>query len=533
MPAPVPARRSALRPVRFLREESGAGTALALFGILVCLMLAGLSIDFTNAWRHREILRLSADVAAHAGASTLAEEGSRLAALAVATGATELNTPTRGYGRTILDPFEDIQALEYDPETNRIAPGDTPNAVSVHLQRSARVQNPVPTYLLRLVGRRSWDISVTSVAAVVPTERCRAGDGLYSHAGIGAESALSLGRDVCLHGQKGVDLPGQGGFDKGAGLSMPDMADCQGGCNEIANPGFAAAATEANLVMTRPAALIGRLAAAFVDGKGQQPEEKLFFDQHPLAEDLSALDELGVDTSELETGDVIGLTAEQVTRARGLPAGLVYQVGCAVDEAGEGGTLPLGGRPVEGAAAAGAVEDTSGTDAGAGGGLDGVPAGGGAEPLLAEAQQLQGFVLVTDCRLHFTALADIRGALILSTQAEPGVAVTADPGASAGDPAGNCRAADQSLIMAMGDLDLPAGFTASNVAFVTAGKARLGGLPAGTAAAHRGLAIHAGDAVTLEGGHAFKACGTAPAPLLPALNVIKLVIPVEPLQGQR
>jgi hypothetical protein len=71
----APPRRRRLRPVRLWWDEAGAGSAFGLFGILICLMFAGVSIDFTNAWRNREILRLSADVAAHAGASALAQAG--------------------------------------------------------------------------------------------------------------------------------------------------------------------------------------------------------------------------------------------------------------------------------------------------------------------------------------------------------------------------------------------------------------------------------------------------------------------------
>ena len=52
-------------------------------------------------------------------------------------------------------------------------------------------------------------------------------------------------------------------FAKGAGLRMPDMADCQGGGSDMSSGGFAAASAEVNLVMTRPADLIERLAQGF------------------------------------------------------------------------------------------------------------------------------------------------------------------------------------------------------------------------------------------------------------------------------
>ena len=526
-----PPRCRRLRPVRLWQDEAGAGSAFGLFGILICLMFAGVSIDFTNAWRHREILRLSADVAAHAGASALAEAGGRMTALAVATGATELNTPKRSYGRTILDPFEDIQALQYDPGTNMVSPGDVPNAVSVHLQRSARVQNPVPTFLLRLIGQNSWDISITSVAAVVPTERCVSGDGLYSHDRVVLGGQVSVGEAVCLHGQRSVDVPGQSSFDKGAGLSMPDMADCQGGCSDMSSGGFAAASAEVNLVMTRPADLIERLAEGFSNPKVDLPEEEAFFDRHPLAEDLSALDELGVDTQNLKTGDVVGLKTEQLDRARGLPAGLVYLVDCTGK--GEGNdVLSLGGTPMDAEMAAElgqSLQDTSFAEDGSG---EEPPF----EELIApndvevtQAQVLKGIVLITECRLHFTALADIQGALILSTRAVSDVALSAEPGARAGDPKGRCDGGMQSVFMARGAMQVPASFTASNAAFVIDGTVAVAGEPAGGVAWHSGLALHASGLVEMAGKHDFTACGTAATDLLPALNVIKFVIPTDPL----
>ena len=517
--------------VRFRQDEDGAGTAFGFFGIVICLMLAGVSVDFTNAWRNGEILRLSADVAAHAGASTLAQDGDRMAALAVATGATELNTPAASYGRVIYDPFEDIEALHYDPDSNMVSPGGVTNAVSVRLQRNARVQNPVPTFLLRLVGRNSWDISVTSVAAVVPTTRCLSGDGIYARHAVTLEGQAVVGADVCIHSQTAVRLSGGSSFDGGSGLSMPDLANCRGGCSETSSPGYGAASAEANLIMSDPSDHIDRLTAGFTDAGVALPEEAAFFAIRPLAEDLSALDELGVDTAELSGGDVIRLDAETFDRARALPAGLVYLVTC--PRTGEGtGVLSIGGRPLE------VPEDGAGAETAAG------ETGGGGDELVEpvqedaispedemaeEGQVLNGVVLVTDCLLQFTDLANIRGSMILSTRAVSGVALRAEEGARVGDPELQCAPAHQSVIMAKGGMQVPAGFTASNTAFVMDGDITVAGAPSGATAAHRGLSLHASGQVTMNGQHAFTACGTALAGLLPLLNVIKFVIPTDPL----
>ncbi|PZQ94873.1 MAG: hypothetical protein DI533_21055 [Cereibacter sphaeroides] len=514
-----------MRCSAFRRDEAGAGSAFGLFGIIFCLMFAGLSIDATNAWRNGEILRLSADVAAHAGASRLAEEQSREVALAVAAGAAELNTPVAVYGRTIHDRAEDIQALSYDPQTNMVSPSDKPNAVSVRLERNDRVDNPVPTFILRLIGRAGWNLSVTSVAAVVPTERCRPGDGIYGHQKVAMTGEAIVGSNVCLHSQVAVDLAGQSSFKADSGISMPDMSNCQGGCNDLSSPGFAKAAASTNLIMTDPVTHIDRLAEGFANPRLELPEKTTFFTAHPLAEDMSGLEELGVDTSSLSTGDVVPIKAEDFPRVRELPAGLVYAVTCPADSKG---VLDIGGRALEQTEGTmtedeGMEEDDEWAD------VSPPDESLSEEPVSVEGQKLNGIALVTNCALNFTDLADIRGSLIISTRTAEGITLSADAGASAGDPTLSCNPSMQSTIMAKGAMRVPADFTLSNVSFVIGGEVDVAGDPSGNAVMHRGLAIHAGGPVQMSGAHAFEACETAMEPLLPVLNVIKYVIPTDPL----
>lgn len=523
----------------FLCDEAGAGSAFALFGLVICMMIAGAAIDFGNAWRHREILRLSADVAAHAGASVLARGGDRMAALAVATGATELNTPGRRYGQVISDPFVDIQALSYDPASNMLTPGGEPNAISVHLQRSDRVRNPVPTFLLSLVGLPAWEISATSVVAVVPTERCDSGDGIYAQARITLEGKSAIGSDVCLHSQSELVLKERTVFSPQAGVSLPDLSNCRGNCNEIVSPGFAAAAAEANLVMPDPVSHIDRLYAGFSDAEATLSEETEFFAAHALSDDLSALDELGIDTRDLKRGDVVALTQDVFERARALPSGLVYDVSCSPSGPD---TLTIGRKVEEianvSSAEAEAIQETAFSEHSTGALDDGYTDGLDGSELSTEPEEslpaiepfvLRGIALMTNCRIQFTASADVQGALILSMRQGEGVAVSAEEGASAGDPRRMCTSSLQTLIMAKGSVEVPAGFTNSNVAFVTGGGAGIMSHPEGLPTLHRGLSIHARGAVHLDGEHSFEACGTGLDILLPELSMIRYVLPTDPL----
>lgn len=523
------AARRAGRP-GWWRGEDGAGTTFFLFCIVICLMISGLSVDVGNAWRQRELLSLSADVAAHAGASVIAREGEKMAIVAAAVGASKLNTPTETYGRVIYDPYSDVEALHYDPGTNMLSMAGPINAVSVHLQRSARVQNPVPTFLLKFIGQNAWDINVVSVAAVIPTTRCDSGDGIYAHQGIAMGGEAFVGAGVCVHSQKGVDLQKRSTFAAGSGLSMPDFSDCNGNCNDMTSPGIGAASAETNLIMVDPAEHIDTLSAAFINGNETLPEETEFFAARSLAEDLSALDELGVDTSELVLGDVVRLNQDLFSRARELPAGLVYDITCEGPE-GSPTVLTIGGR-----AADPDIEDDPDADTTVPEDfIEDFDAGG--EPLVEPeatddaAPVLEDLVLVTDCLLHFTEKAQVQGSVIFSTRAAKGIALTADEGASVGDPKLTCKPALQSAIMAKGGMSVPASFTASNVSFLMAGDIAIAGNPEGVPALHRGTSLHSGGRVQLEGDQSFQACGTGLDMVLPKLNVIKYVIPTDPLVG--
>lgn len=525
----------------FCRDEAGAGTVFALFGITLCLMLAGMAVDYSNAWRQREILRLSADVAAHAGAGVLARGGTAAGAMVAANTAIELNTPKEKYGRVLYDAIEDIRPFHYDFASNRELLSGPINAVSVRLERNDRVRNPVPTFLLRLIGQDDWNIAVESVSAVVPTERCQSSEGVFAHGPLTLEGKSMVGTKVCLHSQKLVSLQQPSSFASDSGLSMPDMGRCSGFCDDSSSPGYDAAAASVNLVMPETATFIGDLVDSFGDPKKKSSAETQFFTAHPLAADLSALDELGVDTTKLKTGDVVPLTATLFQRARSLPAGLVYKVTCGAED---GAVLRIGLSTAEAEAALMAAESMSPEEmAMAGGdGVDGVSApaasdttssdtGAGTDPA-PDHFVLAGSVLLSNCAFHFTPTAEIRDALMISTRTGLDAVLTAEEGAMAGDPAMACRASRQAVIMALGAMTVPAGFTASNASFVIAGPVRIGGLPDGVPALHRGLAIHSAAEVQFAGAHAFESCGSGSSALLPTLDVIKYVIPTQTFVSQ-
>jgi hypothetical protein len=528
---------------RFGRDETGAGTVFALFAVVLCLLFAGLSVDLGNGWRQRELLRLSADVAAHSGASILAKGGKPEAAIVAALRATELNTPEARFGRLIDDPFVAVQTWHFSPETNLLSKSGPINAISVELQRSDKVRNPVPTFLLKLGGMETLDVVARSVVALVPTEACETGAGIYAHGTLGLEGEASVDSGVCLHSQSAVNLASRTLFSAGSGLSMPDMAKCSGMCSDPVSPGLQDASASMNLIMEAPASRIDLLSKAFLEGDETVAEVAAFFEEREIDEDLSMLDEVGVDTVDLTTGSVVSLDREQFSRLRGMPGGLVYDVNCAALEPLEIGKEPADLGMVEAELDSGTIQETSSSDVddwgdeSAEGSIDDFWLHDPPVPdfVLEEEEDeipvLRDIVIVANCALHFTELARIEGSVIFSTSKGLGEALTATDGAMSGDPLGDCDPAARSVIMAMGDMRVPASFTASNTAFMVEGNATLLGLPEGATATHRGMALHAKGSVSLLGKHRFEACAPqAMDALLTPLEVIRYVSPRDPLK---
>ena len=481
---------------RFWRDQHGAGTAFSVFLLVICAALGGIALDFSNAWRHRELLKTTADVAAQAGVIALAQGEAPAAAQKTALAALDFNTPLASYGRIVVDAARDVVPLHYDSDSNRLSADGTINAVSVLVRRSRLSDNAVPTYLLRLVGRQDWEIGGTSVAALVPTRRCNPADGIFAAGVVTLAQVSSVAAGVCVHSQDRVALPQGGDFRAGSGLSMPDLADCTGLCREAVPQGDETVAFETNLILADPAALVEAASKVFADPFVTSPAEQEFFASRPLAADLSALDEVGVDLEGLRSGALVTLSPMQFSRLREIPAGLIYRVKC-----GGGGRSPASASPP--GSRAGRLEISDGGN----------------------GTMLRDLALVTDCALHFAASARAEGALFITTRTSSGASVTADPGARFGNPDRRCAAIRRSTLMARGDLAIPAAFIASNADLIVAGDIEVFADPGGQTAEHRGVGIHVGGEISFASAQDFSACAVDPSGLLPELLVIRHVMP--------
>src|SRR5210317_1997465 len=98
----------------FIKDESAVGTVMALFWFIICAGIVGLSVDTSNAWRQKERLQLTADVASHAGLLVILAGGSEADARLAARNSVLSNMPNAGFGRVINEDIKDIILSDFD-----------------------------------------------------------------------------------------------------------------------------------------------------------------------------------------------------------------------------------------------------------------------------------------------------------------------------------------------------------------------------------------------------------------------------------
>ena len=522
---------------RFHRDETGAGTVFSLGLLFLAALLGGLAVDVGNAWRYNELLKTTADVAAHAGAVVLSQGGTPEDAREAALAALDYNMPEARYGRILARPAEDVRPVHYDAATNQIMPGRSDdasseaggvNAIAVRVQRSAASGNPIPTMLLRLAGGNAWDVMNESVVAVVATQRCQSANGLYARGMLLPGPGSRVGKDYCLHAQERV-IPGEGSlFETGSGLSMPDLARCGSNCTDAVAQGSEAARFEANLIRPDLPGLIRGFRAQLTAplrqmSLNQTPARDAYFAKRELPGDLSALDEVGVPIDKLKTGIVVEMSPAAFTRLRAVPQGLVYRVMCAPPPGKDlpGASIPVPTAPETEGDGMARILTLSGSD------LNGNPLD----------RVYRNMVLISDCQIRIDPTARIEGAVILSVRGKgegAGFDIVAETGATIGDPDRKCDPGHRSTLMALGSVRLSAGVVSTNVGVLAGGDIRVAP-PEGPSAmlyGVTGLGLHAGGTISVDVMHDYSACGAggsggeaAADPFAPDLMVLRQVEP--------
>lgn len=489
-------------PADFLRREEGSISAFVLVALAVFCMFLGLAIDVTNVHRQKEFITVAADAAAHAGVVALAEKKRPSDIQTVALRTAETNAPTGLIGKTTLG-ASDVQLVRFDPKTRTIVAGE-PNAVKVTLHRDSAVGNPVTTSLLRFAGVKSFEFSVTSVAYYGKPGNCSSSDGIYAKGRVTLTSGNTIGASYCVHSQTDVWMPQTNFFEEGAGLSMPNLADCGTKCFDSANPGVEDAKFEMNLDMMPVADHIAMVSAAMLAPTSDLKTQ--FFADKALASNLTPLVDAKImnlaATKKLVKGSVVTLTALEynelmyVTKGN-LPTGLVYNVDCRDKGNGPATWISIGG----------SVDRKTATLASS------------------TTETVRQVVLITDCGFDVGSNARIDATLAISTRVSTSSVLKASSGAIVGDPQRNCDVSRKVYIMTMSGISVSADFTASNVALIVNGDINIAASSSSATVEHKGTSFHAEGQVQVPANHTFNGCLEDYSGLIPGSKTIKFVIP--------
>ncbi len=491
----MPKRNSSLggpRP-RFLEDETGGGTALSLMTCLMLVLIGGLAVDGTNAWRHQQLLQQSADVAAHAGAVAFANGSSAEEARAAAIAAVQLNVPSAIYGNVFEDVSTDVVAIHYDPVTNIAKSTGRKNAVAVFLHRTTLAGNPVSTTMLNIVSlvnpdfeNPEFEVNGASVATVTKTQTCNSTDGIYAKDQVNFTSSNTFGAGYCIHSQSDVWMPQSNTFLDSAGISMPDLADCGSKCTDSANPGSEAAAFERNLLIPDLEEFILATSDAFLDTFGNSSQKAEFFSGKSLEiSAFPALEAEGIITAGLSKGAVVTMNEATFEALTDIPRGLVYEVTCTAG--GNGGNARLTFSNLAG--------------------------------------EIRDVAIITNCVLEFDPGANVIASLLLTTRDKTTASVTAGSGAFVGDPAGGCDVDERTTIMSLGQMNVPADFAGSNLSIIVDEDIHLSATGSSSTLSHSGISLMSSAEIHVSAGHTFNSCAGPDSGLMPELRVIRHVVP--------
>lgn len=216
----------------FRDDESGIATAWAMSWLILCFAIAGLSIDVTNAWKVKQFLQSTADVAAHAGAVELGEHdnASILAAVQVEANAYAFENMNPGqFGDVLIE--NDIHVGFWDNDAGtftELVSGDTeePNAVYVITRQDGTdgASNSVGTFFLKFVWKNAFTVSSSAIVERFMSICER--DGMFAFNDTNFSAQQHLTDDYCIYGANGITFAQQNTFDAGTVAMTNNLNNC-------------------------------------------------------------------------------------------------------------------------------------------------------------------------------------------------------------------------------------------------------------------------------------------------------------------
>lgn len=235
----------------FLKNENGVVTVLSLFLVTALLIIFGLSVDYANGIRLKAQMQAAADAAALAAAIDLPDKN-----LATKEGLSiaKTNLPTAEHGGVVIS--SDFEYGQWDSNQSKFNVGGEPyNAVRVTANRNNNRNNPMGTYMLKLAGVASFNVSASSIALARPDDSCEDG-GFFSADKIYSGSNNNYLNGFCLYGNKGVKVSSDNSFETGVKVAMSNLSDLEKGGK---NKGLSDALIENTYSLVLPSLVSGTI----------------------------------------------------------------------------------------------------------------------------------------------------------------------------------------------------------------------------------------------------------------------------------
>lgn len=204
---------------RLRASEDGWMTPFSLILSFGLIGLGGLAVDVSSVMTQRTQLQVTADAAAHAALVVRAAESEALAttrAIALA----EANMPPETYGN-VLDATRVVFGV-WDPNARVFTPvPGSRDAVMVTAERRRDNNNPVPSFLLRIIGFNQWDLTAVSIFSARDNP-CYFNGALADKVATFQSNGV-FHKGFCIHGNDHVSLKQNNQFLPGSIVSMPEL----------------------------------------------------------------------------------------------------------------------------------------------------------------------------------------------------------------------------------------------------------------------------------------------------------------------
>ncbi len=208
---------------RFLTEEQGTGTLMALFFVLISAVIGGLAIDFNKAMARRTHLQVTVDAVAHAALYTR-ERKTKEESIAKAIEIAAVNLPSDRNGNALM--AQDIEFGVWDAENQVFTPDQSSKtAVRVSAYRILARENAVRNILLRMVGFDTFDLARSAVYVTYQPACFR--EGFVADGVVDVQSNNSFQNGFCIHSNDHVKVSSNNYFGDNTIVSMPNTDNLQ------------------------------------------------------------------------------------------------------------------------------------------------------------------------------------------------------------------------------------------------------------------------------------------------------------------